>query len=127
MPARYAGDTEASPCDQAVLERLADSMIALPEDQQQAVLQANPGAATLAQLREFVLATLLRRYLARCHIPADGAQRSAVNAVRLLEVSWVGDGGWLGLLLAGLCWKCHRFLTKPCNAALLLPRQSWSS
>lgn len=81
---------EASPFDQAVLERLADSLLSLPEHQQQALRQANPGAASLAQLREFLLGTLLRRYLGRCHIPTEGGQRVAVNAVRLLEASVVG-------------------------------------
>ena len=88
--AACAGEKEQTPFDQAVLERLADSLLALPADQLVALRLANPGNAGLAKLREFMLATLLRRYLGRCHVPHDSAQRSAVNAVRLLEASW-GD------------------------------------
>lgn len=96
--AACAGEKEPTPFDQAVLERLADSLLALPADQLLALRLANPSAAPLAQLREFVLGTLLRRYLGRCHVPHDSAQRSAVNAVRLLEASWGNAGksgkGW---------------------------------
>ncbi|PRW59310.1 Cell division cycle-associated 7 [Chlorella sorokiniana] len=102
-----SGETEASPFDQAVLERLADSLLALPEEQQLALRQANAGAASLAQFREFVLGTLLRRYLGRCHIATEGAQRSAVNAVRLLEVllrSLRGEDEVQGALLP-LLWS----------------------
>lgn len=103
-PRPCAGDKEVSPFDQAVLERLADSLLALPDDQTAALRQANPGATSLAQLREFVLGTLLRRYVGRCHIDTDSAQRSAVNAVRLLEVrlGWV----WVGFLSGLPGWQC---------------------
>ena len=86
-----SGDTKPTAFDEAVLERLADSLLTPPQ-QHAAALAANPATASLAQLREFVLCTFVRRYLGRSHVPHDSAQRCSVNAVRLLEV-W--GQGWL--------------------------------
>lgn len=90
-----AGEAEPSAFDQAVLERLADSLLQAPEP------GSGPGpapsAARLPQLRGFLLVSLVRRYLGRSHVPHIAAERTAVNAVRLLGVSgWRPPGvvGW---------------------------------
>ena len=93
-------DRRWPPFDEAVLERLADSLLqpaqppavgALGGGGGGSLAAASAAAASLAagldQLRDCMLGTFVRRYLARSHLRHVSAERAAVNALRFLEVS----------------------------------------
>lgn len=61
-----------------VLARLADSLLTDTGN------QGNGNG--MAQLRDYVLATFVRRYLGRSHLRHVRNERNAVNAVRFLQV-----------------------------------------
>lgn len=91
-----AGRAEPTSFDRVVLEGLADSLLAplasvAPE-------LVGPAAAAraeagLADLRAFLLATFVRRYLERGSIDNARDQRAAVNSLRLVQVDGWGEGG----------------------------------
>lgn len=83
-----AGEEQPTAFDEAALERLADSLLPQP----------------LEQLRQFVLGTFVRRSLGRSRVPHIAAERTAVNAVRLLKVS-ERAGFWLQAAVAVLYYQ----------------------